>query len=96
MPVLLIAEAELPEEAYAELADKELADKMTPVMRGQGLYLPCGRAQATGGRRDLGIRRDGQSWFDHNIKPNRRRRRAEAYVFPPHRGHQVGDHPAPG
>jgi len=28
MPVLLIAEAELPEDAYAELADK-----MTPVMR---------------------------------------------------------------
>jgi len=69
MPVLLIAEADLPEEAYAEIAGK-----MTPLIReGQGLNLPCGQARSgwrVAGRRDLGVRRGRPKWFDHNIMPN--------------------------
>jgi hypothetical protein len=63
MPVLLIAEADLPEEAYAEMADK-----MTPVIREAKGFI-C----HAGGWRVMEIwesEEDGQNWFDHSIKPN--------------------------
>ena len=56
MPVLLIAEAGLSEEAYAEIPDK-----MTPVLReAKGFIAHAGGPDPAGGwqgRRDLGIRR---------------------------------------
>src|SRR5260370_15519800 len=69
MPVLLIAEADLPEDAYAEIAGK-----MTPVLReAKGFICHAGGANPAGGRRVLAIWEDGQDGrdlFDHNIKPN--------------------------
>ena len=69
MPVLLIAEAELPEEAYAEIADK-----MTPLIReAKGFICHAGGPNPAGVWRVVEIwesEEDGQNWFDHNIKPN--------------------------
>ena len=69
MPVLLIAEAELPEEAYAEIADK-----MTPAIReAKGFICHAGGPDPAGGWRVIEIwesEEDGQNWFDHTIKPS--------------------------
>ena len=69
MPVLLIAEADLPEEASAEIADK-----MTPLLRdAKGFICHAGGPDPAGGWRVVEIwesEQDGQNWFDHNIKPN--------------------------
>jgi hypothetical protein len=69
MPVLLIAEADLPEEVYAEIADK-----MTPLIRAaKGFICHAGGPDPAGGWRVIEIwesEEDGQNWFDNNIKPN--------------------------
>lgn len=69
MPVLLIAEADLPEEAYAEIADK-----MTPLIReAKGFICHAGGPDPAGGWRVVEIwesEEDGQNWFDQNIKPS--------------------------
>jgi len=69
VPVLLIAEADLPEEAYAEIADK-----MTPLIReAKGFICHAGGPDPAGGWRVVEIwesEQDGRNWFDHNIKPN--------------------------
>jgi len=69
MPVLLIAEADLPEKAYAEIADK-----MTPVIgEAKGFICHAGGPNPAGGWRVMEIwesEEDGQNWFDHSIKPN--------------------------
>jgi len=69
MPVLLIAEAGLSEEAYAEIADK-----MTPLIREvKGFVCHAGGPSPAGGWRVVEIwdsEADGQNWFEHNIKPN--------------------------
>ena len=49
MPVLLIAEADLPEEAYAEIADK-----MTPLRReAKGFICPAGGPRLSAVKRRL-------------------------------------------
>ncbi len=69
MPVLLIAEADLLEEAYAEIADK-----MTPLLReAKGFICHAGGPDPAGGWRVVEIwesEQDGRNWFDHNITPN--------------------------
>jgi hypothetical protein len=69
VPVLLIAEADLPEEAYAEIADK-----MSPLLReAKGFICHAGGPDPAGGCRVVEIwesEQDGQNWFDHNIRPN--------------------------
>lgn len=69
MPVLLIAEAVLAEEAYAEIADK-----MTPLLReANGFICHAGGPDPAGGWRVVEIwqtEQDGQDWLNHNIKPN--------------------------
>jgi hypothetical protein len=54
MPVLLIADAELSGEAHVEMADN-----MTRLIRGQGLYLPM-RAPTTNPRDVLAGQTRGQ------------------------------------
>jgi hypothetical protein len=68
MPVLLISEADLPEEAYVEIAGK-----MTPLIReAKGLICHAGSPDPAGGWRGVEIwesEEDARSWFDHNIEP---------------------------
>jgi len=67
--VLLIAEAELPEEAHAEITDK-----MTPLIRqAKGPICRADGPDPAGGwrgRRDPESGQDGQNWFNRNIKPS--------------------------
>jgi hypothetical protein len=69
MPVLLIAEANLTEEAYAGIAGQ-----VTPLIRAaKGFICHAGGPNPAGGWRVVEIwesEEDGQNWFDHNIKLN--------------------------
>ena len=69
MPVLLIAEMDLPEEAYAEIAGK-----MTPVLReAKGFICHAGGPNPAGVWRVVEIwesEQDGRNWFDTSVKPN--------------------------
>lgn len=69
MPVPLIAEANLPEEAYAEMAGK-----MTPLIQSaKGLICHAGGPDLAGKWRVVEIwesEEDGQNWFDHKHKPS--------------------------
>ena len=69
MPVLMIAEVDLPEEVYAEMVDK-----MTPLFRqAKGFICHAGGPDPAGGLRVVEIwesEEDGRNWFDHNVKPN--------------------------
>ena len=69
MPVLMIAEVDLPEEVY-----EEMVDKMTPLLRqAKGFICHAGGPDPAGGLRVVEIwesEEDGRNWFDHNVKPN--------------------------
>ena len=69
MPVPLIAEAKLPEEAYAEMAGK-----MTPLIQSaNGLICHAGGPDPAGKWRVVEIwesEADSQSFFNQNLKPN--------------------------
>ena len=88
MPVLLIAEADLPEEAYAEIAGKI---KMTPLMReAKGLICHAGRPDPAGGWRGVEIW-ESERGQPKLVRPQHRaqaanRRHAEAYVLPASHG----------
>jgi hypothetical protein len=69
MPVPLIAEAKLPEDAYADMAGK-----MTPLIRtAKGLICHASGPDPAGKWRVVeiwGSEEDGQNWFDRKYKPN--------------------------
>jgi hypothetical protein len=69
MPVLLIGEADVPEEVYAGMVDQ-----LTPLIRAaKGFICHAGGPNPAGGWRVVEIwesEEDGQNWFDQSIKPN--------------------------
>jgi hypothetical protein len=93
MPVLLIADADPPEEACAQIADK-----MTPLIReAKGFICQAGAPDPAGGWRVGEIwesEQDGQKL----VRPQQQaqpaaRRHAEAHVLPAsHHGHQIDNH----
>jgi hypothetical protein len=69
MPVMLIAEVDLPEEVYAGMVGP-----MAPGLRAaKGFICHAGGPNPAGGWRVVEIwesEEDGRNWFDNNVKPN--------------------------
>jgi hypothetical protein len=69
MPVMLIGDADLPEEVYAGMVGQ-----LTPHLRAaKGFICHAGGPSPAGGWRVVEIwesEEDGRNWFDNNVKPN--------------------------
>jgi hypothetical protein len=69
MPVMLIGDADLPEEVYAGMVGQ-----LTPRLRAaKGFICHAGGPNPAGGWRVVEIwesEEDGRNWFDNNVKPN--------------------------
>jgi hypothetical protein len=69
MPVMLIGETDLPEEAYAGMVEQ-----LTPQLQAaKGFICHAGGPNPDGGWRVVEIwesEEDGRNWFDNNVKPN--------------------------